>query len=88
MAQSKGKGKGRNPAPANESKSDKFRRLATMRTNKAIAAIRGLGKLGTGQYERTPEEVEKIFEAIGAESKVAYDRLMGKSQSKADSFTL
>jgi len=75
-------------AAADESKADKFKRLATARTNKAIAAIRGLGKLSSGQYERTPEQVNMIFEALGKEANEAMQKLLGQSKGKADSFTL
>ena len=48
-----------------ESKADKFKRLASKRTNNAIKAISSIGKLSTSAYEYTPEQVEKIFAAIG-----------------------
>ncbi len=53
------------PAAADgETKADKFRRLASARTNNAIKQITGIGKLSTSAYEYTPEQVEKIFTAL------------------------
>lgn len=46
--------------PADESKSDKFKRLANARITRIVADIESLGKLGAAGYERTPEQVEKI----------------------------
>ena len=47
-----------------ESKADKFRRIASHRTNNALKQITGIGKLSTSAYEYTPEQVEKIFGAL------------------------
>ena len=51
---------------AGESKADKFRRLASKRTNNALKQIEGIGKLSTSAYEYTPEQVEKIFGTLQA----------------------
>lgn len=48
-----------------ESKHDKFKRLASGRTNKVLTALAHLGNCSSkGSYEYTDEEVEKIFTAI------------------------
>ena len=48
-----------------ESKNDKFRRLATKRTNDIISKIRILGNLSNkSSYSYTEEEVQKIFRVI------------------------
>lgn len=48
-----------------ESKNDKFRRLATKRTNDIISKIRILGNLSNkSSYTYSDEEVQKIFKVI------------------------
>ena len=52
----------------NESKRDKFVRLAENRTNKAIEMIRLLGNLANkSSYDYTRTDVEKIFKALERE---------------------
>ena len=54
--------------PANESKSERFRRLAEARVNKILAMMRLLGNLcGTGFYEYSRDEVEQIFTVLQLE---------------------
>ncbi len=50
----------------NESKSDKFKRLATKRVSKAIKSIEIIGKLSSSAYHYAEEDVEKIFSALQA----------------------
>ena len=47
-----------------ESKSDKFKRLATKRVANAIKKIELIGHLSASSYESTVEEVEKIISAL------------------------
>lgn len=47
-----------------ESKSDKFKRLATKRVKNAISKIELITNLTSSGYEYTPEEVEKILTAL------------------------
>ena len=47
-----------------ESKSDKFKRLATKRVTKALKTIELIGKLSSSAYHYTEEEVEKIFSTL------------------------
>jgi len=47
-----------------ESKHDKFKRLATPRVTNALKKIELIGNLASSSYEYTPEEVEKIFAAL------------------------
>ena len=50
---------------AHETRSDRFRRLATKRTTNVLQALRVLGNCAhRGQYDYTEEEVKKIFAAI------------------------
>lgn len=61
----------------NESKRDKFIRLAETRTNKIIDMIRLLGNCSnTRIYEYNKDDVKKIFSAVEEEikaAKVKYD---------------
>ena len=47
-----------------ESKSDKFKRLATKRVSNAIKTMELVGKLSSRAYEYSEEEVEKIFSTL------------------------
>lgn len=49
---------------AGESKSDKFKRLASKRVVNAIQKIELIANLSASSYESTPEEVEKILNAL------------------------
>lgn len=51
-----------------EAKSDRFKRLAEARVNKALACVRSIGKLSNrGHYEYGEEEVKKIFQTLKRE---------------------
>lgn len=47
-----------------ESKSDKFKRLASKRVVNAISKIELITNLAGSSYEYTPEQVEKILTAL------------------------
>ena len=47
-----------------ESKSDKFKRLATKRVKNAISKVELIANLSGSGYEYTPEQVEKILSAL------------------------
>jgi len=49
---------------AGESKSDKFKRLASKRVVNAISKIELIANLSASSYESTPEEVAKILTAL------------------------
>jgi len=50
---------------ANESKAERFRRIATKRTNKILHALRLLGNCSNrSTYEFTDEQVRTIFNTI------------------------
>lgn len=52
-------------APKNETKSERFKRLATLRTNEVLRRLKILGNCANrSAYEYTEEEVNKIFSAI------------------------
>jgi len=48
----------------NETKADKFKRVACMRTTKTLRSIRLIGNLATANYSYTPEQVQKIETAL------------------------
>ncbi|KKK90517.1 hypothetical protein LCGC14_2722220 [marine sediment metagenome] len=67
----------------NESKHEKFRRLATGRTQKVLDALRILGNCtNTQTYEYTREEVEKIFENIRTTTEEIKQKFMHKITNK------
>lgn len=48
-----------------ESRADKFKRLATQRTNAVLDKLRLLGNLSNkSNYEYTEEDLKKIFSAV------------------------
>jgi len=47
-----------------ESKSEKFKRLATKRVKNAISKVELIANLASSSYEYTPEEVEKILNTL------------------------
>lgn len=70
-----------------ETKSQKFVRLATARTTKACKAIYQVGMLGSNVYESTPEQREKIAEALNAAVQSTLNKL-NKETVKPTGFTL
>ena len=68
-----------------ESRSEKFKRIATRRTNEIIEKIRILGNCSNkSTYEYEKEEVVKIFKSI--EQELAIAKI--KFTNKKDKFTL
>lgn len=70
-------------AAANESKEDKFKRLAAARVDKIIGYLESLSKLSSSAYSYTDEQIEKMYAAIQAkldESKSKFDK--NKAASK------
>lgn len=70
-----------------ESKADKFKRLASKRTNNVIKMIEGIGKLSTSAYEYTPEQVDKIFDTIQMTLNTAHQKFT-KEKKTGTTFTL
>ena len=72
-----------------ETKRDKFVRLAEARTNKIIDMIRLLGNCSNeSQYEYTQKDVNKIFSAIQAELGAAKKRYSKQDSQKSSKFKL
>ena len=73
---------------ANESKRERFVRLAETRTNKIIEMLKLLGNCSSKtNYEYTEEDVKKIFTALDKELKSTKARVTGTAE-KEDRFTL
>lgn len=74
--------------PNNESKNDKFVRIAEARTNKVVDMIRLLGNCSNQRaYEYSSEEVRMIFNYIEKELKLAKAKF-DEVQQKEDKFKL
>ena len=74
---------------AEESKHDKFVRLAEARTNKIIDTLQLLGNCSnTSVYEYTQDEVEEIFQAIEQELREAKKKFTKIEPEKATRFSL
>lgn len=70
-----------------ELKEERFKRVASRRTQRALDALRRLGNCANkGLYEYHSEDVTKIFRAIEAEFKRIKARFEGTSNT--DKFTL
>lgn len=73
----------------NETKREKFVRIAEARTNKIIDMIQLLGNCSNqNQYEYTQKDVDKIFKAIQAELDEAKKRYSKQDSQKGNKFTL
>lgn len=70
-------------------KRDKFRELASNRTDKALEAIERIGNLSNRQlYEWDPSEVRKIVKALRDEVAKVEARFEAPSTRRRDRFTL
>lgn len=74
---------------ANESKRERFVRLAETRTNKIINMVQLLGNCSnTSAYEYTEADVEQIFSAIEASVREAKKKFTKTETTKIARFTL
>lgn len=74
---------------ANETKRERFVRLAEARTNKILDMLKLLGNCSSkANYEYSDEDVKKIFNAIEREVKNAKAKFNGAESQKEDRFTL
>lgn len=72
-----------------ETKREKFVRLAEARTNKTIAMIQLLGNCSNSSaYDYTQQDVDKIFAAIEAEIREAKKKFNRIESKKSSRFTL
>lgn len=74
--------------PENESRHDKFVRIATRRMRVVLRQIQLLGNLASSNYEANSEEIRKMHEAIDAEMDVAFGRLEKTRRAPVETFTL
>ena len=73
---------------ANETKRERFVRIAEARTNKILEMMRLLGNCSSkGNYEYTEEDVKKIFGALERELKNTKNKFLGLD-AKEERFTL
>lgn len=74
---------------ANETKREKFVRLAEARTNKIIDMIQLLGNCSNlSTYEYTSHDVDKIFSAIESELREAKKKFAKQDNNKGERFKL
>lgn len=67
----------------NETARDRFKRLATYRTNTILEKLRVLGNCANRQvYEYTKEDVDKIFSAIEKAVKETKAKFWGLTKEK------
>ena len=72
-----------------ETKREKFVRLAETRTNKIINMLQLLGNCAnTNAYEYTQKDVDKIFAAIEAETREAKKKFGKQDSKKGSRFSL
>lgn len=72
-----------------ETRHERFRRLAEKRTNTVIKCIRILGNCSNkSMYSYSKEEIDKIFNAITNELKEAKSKFRFKENSNKDFFKL
>ena len=77
-------------APAEgETKADRFKRLAIVRTNKALEAIAAIGGLANkNNYEFTDEQTETIVKALEAKVVEVATKFTAPEQAASAGFTL
>lgn len=67
----------------NENRSDRFKRLATRRTNAVLDKLRLLGNLSNkSNYDYTEEDLRKIFSAIETQLRVIKSRFSGAKKNE------
>lgn len=70
-----------------ETKAERFKRIASKRTEKVLDALRKLGNCSNrGIYGYSNEEVTKIFSAV--DSEVRRIKVLFNSKAKSNKFTL
>ena len=73
---------------ANETKRERFVRIAEARTNKILDMMRLLGNCSSkGNYEYTEEDIRKIFGTLEKELKNTKNKFLG-IDAKEERFTL
>ncbi len=66
-----------------ESRSDRFKRLATKRTNNILNLVRLLGNLSNkSTYDYSDEDINKIFSAIENQLRIAKAKFSSSKKKK------
>ena len=69
--------------PQDESRADRFIRLASQRTNATIDKLRLLGNLSNkSNYEYSDNDIRKILSAIESQLKITRARFTGNKKSE------
>lgn len=71
-----------------ETKAQAFVRLANSRVGKALAAISVVSNLASPNYEYTPEQADKIIQALTSEIAVLASKFAKPEASAKTGFTL
>ena len=85
MADKKKKAVRVSKVPANETKRDKFIRLADARVSRVLKQIRMIGNLSASGYEYGQSDIDKIYDALLETVKSTMARFVPRSaEDKAD----
>lgn len=79
--------KGKSNVPANETPEARFKRMATMRVNKALKAVSLLSNLAGSRYRSSPEQIAKIETAFRETLTSVFAQLRGQKSAEKN-FTL
>lgn len=80
---------GKPKPPENETKEQRFVRVASLRVNKALSAIANIGGVANrANYEYTDEQVQKIFGALDKEVQNLVARFNKPAATNNAGFTL
>lgn len=73
--------------PENETKNEKFLRIATPRVNAIIDKLDILSNCAASNYEYTEEQVEAMFQAIRDAVDKCYQQFQPKTKSEKERFS-
>ena len=73
--------------PENESKNEKFIRIASPRVNAVIDKLDILCNCASANYEYTEEQVESMFQAIRDAVDNCYEQFRPKAKAEKEKFT-
>lgn len=76
-----------NTIPENETKNEKFLRIATPRVNAIIDKLDVLSNCAGSNYEYTEEQVETMFQAIRDAMDACYNEFRPKVKSEKERFS-
>lgn len=79
--------KSKSNVPSNETPEARFKRMATMRVNKALKAVSLLATLSGSRYRSSPDQIAKIEAAFRDVLTETFGRLRGQKDGK-QTFTL